>query len=75
MAVDPISPLFLDRDPRQTTRTRRFEQVLQGMLNSLLQRGTIIQTGPGTYELATTDQLILANEIYGNKTSYGMYGG
>ncbi len=56
----------LPRDPTADVRTRRFMDLLHGILNSLLTQLAIIQTEPGTFVIATnTDQFILANQIFG----------
>jgi hypothetical protein len=61
----PVNEQTVSRDPAQETRTRRFVQTISVIINSLLQKRQIVQTGANTYSVTGTDQAILASQIFG----------
>jgi hypothetical protein len=67
---------FIGRDPQQPTRTLRFMQIMQRIVNGLLRTGAVTQGSNGEYELVvTTEDSILAARVLALKSSYGMWGG
>jgi DNA-binding transcriptional regulator LsrR (DeoR family) len=45
----------LQRDPEAATRTRRALAAMADILNSLVNSGSIVATGPGTYATVVTN--------------------
>ncbi len=59
-------PKLLPRDPSAEQRTRYFIDKVREILNSLILDGTIQEIRPGVWVLTSTDENILANQIFGS---------
>lgn len=55
--------IHVQRDPDAQTRTRRALAALSDILNSLVNSGSIVATGPGTYSTVIVNNVANRNAI------------